>query len=74
MRSRLFEVMLAQAHGQAALRVCVYQKNLFSSASESDAEVQSGRCLADAALLVDDGNNFCVFHVGLGFLSYDSCL
>ena len=64
------QIMLAEADGQAALGVCVYEQDFLLSAGKTDAEVQSGRCLSDAALLVDDGNDFCVFHVGFCFLSF----
>ena len=59
------QIMLAKADGQTALRVCVYEQNLLVSAGKTDAEVQSGSRLTDAALLIDYGNDFCVFHVGL---------
>ena len=64
------QIMLAEADGQAALGVCVYEQDFLLSAGKTDAEVQSGRRLSDAALLVDDGNDFCVFHVGFCFLSF----
>ncbi len=59
------QIMLAKADGQTALRVCVYEQNFLLSTGKTDAEVQSGSRLTDAALLIDYGNDFCVFH---GFL------
>ena len=64
------QIMLAEADGQTALRVCVYEQNFLISTGKTDAEVQSGCRLSNAALLVDDGNDFCVFHVGFVFLSF----
>lgn len=48
------EILLTKTDGQAALRVSVDQQNLLASAGKTDAVVHSGRCLANAALLVDD--------------------
>ena len=67
------QIMLAEADGQAALGVCVHEQDFLLSTGKTDAEVQSGRRLSDAALLVDDGNDFCVFHVGFVFLSFYCC-
>ena len=48
------EILLAKADGQTALRVSVDQQNFLASAGKADAVVHSGRCFANAALLVDD--------------------
>ena len=61
----VIQIMLAEADGQAALRICVYEQNFLLSTGKTDAEVQSSCRLSDAALLVDYGNDFCVFHVVL---------
>ena len=48
------EILLAKADSKTALRVSVDQQNLLASAGKTDTVVHSGRCLANAALLVDD--------------------
>ena len=51
---KIREILLAKTDGQAALRVSVDQQNLLASAGKTDAVVNSGRCLANTALLIDD--------------------
>ena len=58
------EVMFTETYGQTALRICVHKEYGLISASETDSEVQSGRSLTNAALLVDDRDDFCLFHFG----------
>ena len=67
---KMVEIMLAEADGQAALRVCIYKQNLIASVGETDAEVQDGGRFTNAALLVNYRDDFFVFHSSFLFLSY----
>ena len=58
----------AHADGQAALRVSIHQQNAFAGACKSHAEIDCGRRLADAALLIRDGDHLTVFHGVSSFL------
>ena len=50
---------LTHADGQAALRVSVHQQDLLALHRQTDAQIFTGRGLAGAAFLVDDGNRSC---------------
>jgi len=64
----IIKIMFPETYGQATLRVCIYQQNLFASAGETDAEVQDGSRFTDAALLVNHRDDFFMFHNS--FLSF----
>ena len=49
----------AHADGQAALRVSVHQQDLLALHRQTDAQIFTGRGLAGAAFLVDDGYCGC---------------
>ena len=51
---------MAQADGQAALRISVNQQHFLPGLRQSNTQVFTGRCLADAAFLVGDGDDLRV--------------
>ena len=51
---------MAQADGQAALRVSVDQQHFLSGLGQPDPQVRAGGCLANAAFLVGDGDDLRV--------------
>ncbi len=67
-KGQLVRLGMAQADGQAALRVSVDQQHFLSSLCQSDPQVGTGRCLANAAFLVGDGDNLCVHFAITSFL------
>ena len=67
-KGQLVWLGMAQADGQAALRVSVDQQHLSSGLRQPDPQVGTGRCLANAAFLVGDGDNLCVHFAITSFL------
>ena len=67
-KGQLVRLGMAQADGQAALRVSVDQQHLSSGLCQPDSQVRTGRCLADAAFLVGNGDNLCVHFAITSFL------
>ena len=59
-KGQLVRLGIAQADRQAALRVSVDQQDFFSGLRQPDSQVGTGRCLANAAFLVGNGNDFRV--------------
>ena len=59
-KGQLVRLGVAQADGQAALRVPVDQQHFFPGLRQPDPQVGTGCCLADAAFLVGDGDNLRV--------------
>lgn len=55
----------SHADGQASLGIAVHQKNPSPLPCQSYTEIDRGGCLANAALLVGDGNDLCVHVVHL---------
>ena len=51
---------MSQTDGQAALRVCINEQNFLSLLCQGDAQVDAGGGFANAAFLVDDGDDLCV--------------
>ena len=56
----LVRLGMAQADGQAALRVPVDQQHFLSGLCQPDPQVRAGGCLANAAFLVSDGDDLRV--------------
>ena len=56
------QILFAKADSETALRVRIDQQDFLTPAGQSDSEVYCGRCLADAALLVDECDDFGVVH------------
>ena len=56
----LVRLGMAQADGQAALRVPVDQQNFLPGLRQPNPQVRAGGCLANAAFLVGDGDNLRV--------------
>ena len=59
-KGQLVRLGVAQADGQAALRVPVDQQHFLSSLRQPDPQVRAGGCLANAAFLVGDGDDLRV--------------
>ena len=59
-KGQLVRLGMAQADGQAALRVSVDQQNFLPRLRQPDTQICAGGCLANAAFLVGDGDNLCV--------------
>ena len=59
-KGQLVRLGMAQADGQAALRVSVDQQDFLSGLRQPDSQVGTGRCLAHTAFLVGNGDNLCV--------------
>ena len=59
-KGQLVRLGVAQADGQAALRVSVDQQHFLSGLGQPDPQVRAGGCLANAAFLVGDGDNLRV--------------
>jgi len=58
-RGQFIGLLPAHADGQAALRVSVHQQDLLALHRQTDAQIFTGRGLAGAAFLVDDGYCGC---------------
>ena len=59
-KGQLVRLGMAQADGQAALRVSVDQQHFLSGLRQPDPQVRAGGCLANAAFLVGDGDDLRV--------------
>ena len=59
-KGQLVRLGVAQADGQAALRVPVDQQHFLSGLRQPDPQVRAGGCLANAAFLVGDGDDLRV--------------
>ena len=59
-KGQLVRLGMAQADGQAALRVPVDQQNFLPGLRQPNPQVRAGGCLANAAFLVGDGDNLRV--------------
>ena len=59
-KGQLVRLGVAQADGQAALRVPVDQEHFLSGLGQPDPQVRAGGCLANAAFLVGDGDDLRV--------------
>ena len=59
-KGQLVRPGIAQADRQAALRVSVDQQDFLSGLRQPDSQVGTGRCLANAAFLVGNGNDLRV--------------
>ena len=59
-KGQLVRLGIAQADRQAALRVSVDQQDFLSGLRQPDSQVGTGRCLANAAFLVGDGDDLRV--------------
>ena len=59
-KGQLVRLGVAQADGQAALRVSVDQQHFLSGLGQPDPQVRAGGCLANAAFLVGDGDDLRV--------------
>ena len=59
-KGQLVRLGVAQADGQAALRVPVDQQHFLSGLRQPNPQVRAGGCLANAAFLVGDGDNLRV--------------
>ena len=59
-KGQLVRLGVAQADGQAALRVPVDQQHFLSGLRQPDTQVCAGGCLANAAFLVGDSDDLCV--------------
>ena len=67
-KGQLVRLRVAQADGQAALRVSVDQQHLSSGLCQPDPQVGTSCCLANAAFLVGDGDNLRVHFAITSFL------
>ena len=67
-KGQLVRLGMAQADGQAALRVSVDQQHFLSGLCQPDSQVRTGCCLANAAFLVGDGDDLCVHFAITSFL------
>ena len=59
-KGQLVRLGVAQADGQAALRVPVDQQHFLSGLRQPNPQVRAGGCLANAAFLVGDGDDLRV--------------
>ena len=59
-KGQLVRLGMTQADGQAALWVSVNQQHFLPGLRQSNTQVFTGRCLADASFLVGDGDNLRV--------------
>ena len=59
-KGQLVRLGVAQADGQAALRVPVDQQHFLPGLRQPNPQVRAGGCLANAAFLVGDGDNLRV--------------
>ena len=59
-KGQLVRLGMAQADGQAALRVPVDQQHFLSGLRQPNPQVRAGGCLANAAFLVGDGDDLRV--------------
>ena len=64
-KGQLIRLRVAQANGQATLRVSVDQKHLSSSLCKSNAQVRAGCCFAHATFLIGNGDDLCIHHFHL---------
>ena len=58
-KGQLVRLGMPQADGQAALRVPVDQQHFLPGLRQPNPQVRAGGCLANAAFLVGDGDDFC---------------
>ena len=58
-KGQLVRLGVAQADGQAALRVSVDQQHFLSGLCQTYSQVRTGCCFANAAFLVCDGDDLC---------------
>ena len=61
-KGQLVRLGIAQADGEASLRIGVDQQDFLSRPCEGDTQVCGSRGLAHAALLVDNGSYFTGLH------------
>ena len=59
-KGQLVRLGVAQADGQASLRVPVDQQDFLSGLRQPDSQVRTGCCFANAAFLVGNGNDLCI--------------
>ena len=59
-KGQLVRLRISQADCQAPLWVSVDQKDFLSGLRQPDSQVGTGRCLANAAFLVGNGDDLCV--------------
>ena len=59
-KGQLVRLGVAQADGQAALRVPVDQQHFLPGLCQPDSQVGTGRCFANAAFLIGDGDDLRV--------------
>ena len=59
-KGQLVRLGMSQTDGQATLRVPVDQKDFLSGLRQPDSQVGTGRCLANAAFLVGNGDDLRV--------------
>lgn len=57
---KLVRVLKTHADRQTALRVCIYQQNLFALPCKPNAQIHGGCGFSDASFLVDDCGDLCV--------------
>ena len=59
-KGQLVRPRISQADGQAALRVSINQQHFLPGLRQPNPQIGTGRCFANAAFLVGDGDNLRV--------------
>ena len=64
-KGQLIRLRVAQADGQAALRISVNQQHFSSGLCKPYAQIRTGRCFAHTAFLIGNGDDLRIHHFHL---------